>query len=175
MRASIDDFVAREVEIVKGYKLGKPKDSETTHGPLESLRIANGVRTQIAEVVVDGAVAHIGIFVDDDDGGAHLTVQILTVVTHNVRVMRDESFDPVVEIMKVVLDEEAIALLNGSEFGLTASFWTRDVDRAMWVGENVETGIGFMNRVDYLDPGLCWTGARIPGGARVCPSSAITT
>ena len=77
--------------------------------------------------------------------------------------MQDESFGPIVEIMKVVSDEEAIALLIGSEFGLTASFWTRDVDRATWVGENVETGIGFMNRVDYLDPGLCWTGCKNTG------------
>jgi acyl-CoA reductase-like NAD-dependent aldehyde dehydrogenase len=157
-----DDFVAKAVEIVKGYKLGNPLDPETTLGPMANVRFADEVRAQIAEAVADGAVAHIETFAEDD-GGAYLTPQILTNVTHDMRVMRDESFGPVVGIMKVSSDEEAIALMNDSEFGLTASLWTRDVDRAARVGDQIETGTVFMNRADYLDPGLCWTGCKNTG------------
>jgi len=157
-----DDFVAKAVEIVNGYKLGNPLDPETTIGPMANVRFADEVRAQIAEAVAAGAVAHIDTF-PEDDGGAYLTPQILTNVTHDMRVMRDESFGPVVGIMKVSSDEEAVALMNDSEFGLTASLWTRDVDRAARVGDQIETGTVFMNRADYLDPGLCWTGCKNTG------------
>ncbi len=157
-----DDFVAKAVEIVKGYKLGNPLDEETTIGPMANVRFANEVRAQIAEALEDGATAHIETFAEDD-GGAYLTPQILTDVTHEMRVMRDESFGPVVGIMKVSSDEEAIALMNDSEFGLTASLWTKDVERAERVGNEIETGTVFMNRADYLDPGLCWTGCKNTG------------
>ncbi|CAD0185095.1 Succinate semialdehyde dehydrogenase [NAD(P)+] Sad [Ruegeria sp. THAF57] len=155
-------FVAKAVEVVNGYKLGNPLDAETTIGPMANVRFADEVRAQIAEAVAAGAVAHIETFAEDD-GGAYLTPQILTNVTHDMRVMRDESFGPVVGIMKVSSDEEAIALMNDSEFGLTASLWTRDVDRAARVGDQIETGTVFMNRADYLDPGLCWTGCKNTG------------
>ena len=157
-----DDFVAKAVEIVKGYKLGNPLEAETTMGPMANVRFADEVRAQIAEAVEAGAVAHIETM-PEDDGGAYLTPQILTGVTHDMRVMRDESFGPVVGIMKVSGDEEAIALMNDSEFGLTASLWTRDVERAARVGDRIETGTVFMNRADYLDPGLCWTGCKNTG------------
>lgn len=157
-----NDFVAKAVEIVKGYKLGNPLDPETTLGPMANVRFADEVRAQISEALADGAFAHIETFAEDE-GGAYLTPQILTNVTHDMRVMRDESFGPVVGIMKVSSDEEAIALMNDSEFGLTASLWTRDVDRAARVGDQVETGTVFMNRADYLDPGLCWTGCKNTG------------
>ena len=157
-----DDFVAKAVEIVKGYKLGNPLDEETTIGPMANVRFANEVRAQIAEALEDGATAHIETFAADV-GGAYLTPQILTDVTHEMRVMRDESFGPVVGIMKVSSDEEAIALMNDSEFGLTASLWTKDVERAERVGNEIETGTVFMNRADYLDPGLCWTGCKNTG------------
>ncbi|WP_058282547.1 aldehyde dehydrogenase family protein, partial [Ruegeria denitrificans] len=138
-----DDFVAKAVEIVQGYKLGNPLDPETTMGPMANVRFADEVRAQIAEAVADGAVAHIDTMAQDD-GGAYLTPQILTNVTHDMRVMRDESFGPVVGIMKVSSDAEAIALMNDSVFGLTASLWTSDVDRAARVGDAIETGTVFM-------------------------------
>ncbi len=157
-----DQFVSKAVEIVRGYKLGNPLDAETTMGPMANVRFADEVRAQIAEAVKAGAVAHIDTFAEDD-GGAYLTPQILTNVTHDMRVMRDESFGPVVGIMKVSTDDEAIRLMNDSEFGLTASLWTRDLDRAARVGDQIETGTVFMNRADYLDPGLCWTGCKNTG------------
>jgi len=157
-----DAFVEKAVAIVKGYKLGNPMDPDTTMGPMANVRFAAEVRAQIAEAVAAGAKAHIETFAEDD-GGAYLTPQILTNVTHDMRVMRDESFGPVVGIMPVKDDAEAIELMNDSQFGLTASLWTADLDRATAVGDQIETGTVFMNRADYLDPGLCWTGCKDTG------------
>ena len=157
-----DAFLAKAIAIVNGYKLGNPMDPETSIGPMANVRFANEVRDQISEALADGATAHIKTM-PGDDGGAYLTPQILTNVNHDMRVMRDESFGPVVGIMKVANDAEAIALMNDSNFGLTASLWTADIDRAARVGDQVETGTVFMNRADYLDPGLCWTGCKDTG------------
>ena len=157
-----DRFVEKAVAIVNGYKLGDPMDPETTIGPMANVRFATEVRAQIAEALADGATAHINTM-PSDDGAAYLTPQILTNVTPDMRVMRDESFGPVVGIMSVRDDDEAIRLMNDSNFGLTASLWTRDLDRAMRVGDAIETGTVFMNRADYLDPGLCWTGCKDTG------------
>ncbi len=157
-----DAFLEKAVAIVKGYRLGNPLDPETSIGPMANVRFADEVRAQVAEAVGAGAVAHIDAF-PEDDGGAYLTPQILTGVNHDMRVMRDESFGPVVGIMKVSSDGEAIRLMNDSAFGLTASLWTRDVERAARVGDGIETGTVFMNRADYPDPGLCWTGCKDTG------------
>ena len=157
-----DAFLAKAIAIVKGYNLGSPLEEATTIGPMANVRFAQEVRDQIAEAVEAGAVAHIDTMAEDD-GGAYLTPQILTNVTHDMRVMQDESFGPVVGIMKVSSDEEAIQLMNDSQFGLTASLWTQDVERAQAVGDQIETGTVFMNRADYLDPGLCWTGCKDTG------------
>jgi len=157
-----DRFVEKAVAVVNGYKLGDPVDPETTIGPMANVRFASEVRAQIAEALADGATAHINTM-PSDDGAAYLTPQILTNMTHDMRVMRDESFGPVVGIMSVRDDDEAIRLMNDSNFGLTASLWTRDLDRAMRVGDAIETGTVFMNRADYLDPGLCWTGCKDTG------------
>jgi len=159
-----DDFVAKAVEIVEGYKLGSPLDPDTTLGPMANIRFADEVRAQTKEAMAAGAIPQIdpSLF-PEDDGGTYLMPQILTGVDHSMRVMRDESFGPVVGIMKVASDEEAIALMNDSEFGLTCSLWTNDPVRAANIGAELETGTVFMNRADYLDPGLCWTGCKNTG------------
>ncbi len=157
-----DAFVEKAVETVNGYKLGSPLDADTTIGPMANVRFAKEVREQIAEAVAAGAKTHIDTFAEDD-GAASLTPQILTNVSHDMRVMKEESFGPVVGIMPVKSDEEAIALMNDSEYGLTVSLWTQDVDRAIAVGDQLETGTVFMNRADYLDPALCWTGCKNTG------------
>ncbi len=159
-----DSFVEKAVNIVNGYKLGNPLDPETTIGPMANIRFADEVRAQTSEALADGAVAMIDpANFPEDDGGTYLMPQILTNVTNKMRVMRDESFGPVVGIMKVSSDEEAIALMNDSEFGLTCSLWTNDAERAAAIGAELETGTIFMNRADYLDPGLCWTGCKNTG------------
>ncbi|RKF13430.1 aldehyde dehydrogenase family protein [Roseovarius spongiae] len=157
-----DAFVEKAVGIVNGYTLGDPLDPETTLGPMAHARFAEEVRAQVEEAVAAGATAHIERS-KADDGGAYLSPQILTNVTHDMRVMRDESFGPVVGIMAVKNDDEAVRLMNDSEFGLTASLWTADIERAQAVGDRIETGTVFMNRADYLDPGLCWTGCKNTG------------
>ncbi len=158
-----DAFVAKAVAIVQGYKLGNPLDAETTLGPMAHVRFADEVRAQTAEAIADGAKAHIDPADFPQDGGAYLMPQILTNVTHDMRVMREESFGPVVGIMPVKDDAQAIALMNDSDFGLTASLWTRDAARAEAIADQIETGTVFMNRADYLDPALCWTGCKDTG------------
>jgi len=143
-RSLFDTFVAKAVSIVEGYKLGNPLDEATTLGPMAHGQFAKEVRQQIEEAVDQGAKPLIGKFWEDD-GGTYLSPQILVDVSHDMRVMRDESFGPVVGIMPVDSDDEAIALMNDSEFGLTASLWTDDGERAARVGSQLETGTVFMN------------------------------
>ena len=139
-------------------------ETETTLGPMANVRFATEVRAQTAEAIASGATSMIDpALFPEDDGGAYLMPQILTNVTHDMRVMRDESFGPVVGIMKVSDDDEAIQQINDSDFGLTASLWTADTARAAAIGRQIETGTVFMNRADYLDPGLCWTGCKDTG------------
>ena len=159
-----DAFVEKAVAIVSEYKLGNPLDKETTLGPMAHKRFADEVRAQRDEAIAAGAVARVDpALFPEDDGGTYLAPQILTNVTHEMRVMRDESFGPIVGIMKVDSDDEAVALMNDSEFGLTASLWTSDAKRAADIGARIETGTIFMNRCDYLDPALCWTGCKDTG------------
>jgi acyl-CoA reductase-like NAD-dependent aldehyde dehydrogenase len=160
-----DDFVAKAVSIVEGYRLGNPLDAETTLGPMAHVRFADEVRAQIAEATASGATALIDTskFTADNGTDAYLAPQILIDVDHSMRVMRDESFGPVVGIMRVSSDAQAIDLMNDSPFGLTASLWTQDTDAAFEIGAQIETGTVFMNRCDYLDPALCWTGCKDTG------------
>lgn len=155
-------FVDKAVALVNSYKLGNPLDPETTIGPMANVRFARVARDQIEDAIAKGATAHIERF-PQDDGGAYLTPQILTNVTHDMEIMREETFGPVVGIMPVADDEEAIALMNDCQYGLTASIWTRDTARADEIGRRLETGTVFMNRCDYLDPALCWTGCKDTG------------
>ncbi len=157
-----DTFVERAVATVADYRLGNPLDQETTMGPMAHVRFAETVRQQTAAAIAAGATPHIAKM-DADDGGAYVTPQLLTDVTHAMEVMREESFGPVVGVMKVSGDDEAVALMNDSRYGLTASLWTPDLDRAARLGDRIETGTVFLNRADYLDPGLCWTGVKDTG------------
>ncbi len=156
-------FVEKAVAIVNGYRLGNPLDPETTLGPMAHVRFADHVRKQTADAVRAGARAHIDPANFPQDQGAYLMPQILTNVTHAMDVMREESFGPVVGIMSVASDEEATTLMNDSQYGLTASLWTPDTARAEAIADRIETGTVFMNRADYLDPGLCWTGCKDTG------------
>lgn len=158
-----EDFIKKAVAVVNQYKLGNPLDPETTIGPMAHIRFANEVRAQTQEAIKDGAKAHIDPCLFPMDGGAYLMPQILTDVTHDMRIMREESFGPVVGIMSVKNDEEAIKLMNDSDFGLTASLWTEDINRAEAIADRIDTGTAFMNRADYLDPALCWTGCKDTG------------
>jgi acyl-CoA reductase-like NAD-dependent aldehyde dehydrogenase len=168
-----DDFVAGAAELVRGYKLGSPIEPETNLGPMVRASAAEFVRGQIADATAAGAKALIDpkSFAADAAGTPYMAPQVLVDVDHSMRVMTEESFGPVVGIMKVASDEEAVALMNDSDYGLTASIWTGDEDAALAIGDKVETGTWFMNRADYLDPALAWTGVKDSG--RGCSLSRI--
>lgn len=160
-----DVYVEKHVALVKQYHLGRSDDPKTTLGPLVNDSAAAFVRDQIQEAVEQGAVAHINPkdFPMDQDGTPYMAPQVLTKVNHRMRVMTEESFGPVVGIMKVTSDEEAVELMNDSEFGLTASIFTRDIGTAITLGQQIETGTFFVNRCDFLDPELAWTGVKNTG------------
>jgi acyl-CoA reductase-like NAD-dependent aldehyde dehydrogenase len=157
-------FVAGFVDLTKKYVVGDPRDPETTIGPMARAGFADTVRGQIDEALRKGAKPHIGMKVENDRAGSpYRAPEVLTEVNHQMAVMREESFGPVVGIMKVKDDDEAVALMNDSPYGLTASVWTTDLDRAEKIGDRVDTGTVFANRCDYLDPGLTWTGVKDTG------------
>lgn len=158
-----DAFLEKAVAIVSDYKLGNPLDEETTLGPMAHIRFADGVRAQTRQAIEQGAKALIDPALFPNDGGTYLMPQILVNVTHEMNVMREESFGPVVGIMKVKDDQHALELINDCQYGLTASLWTKDVARAEAIGAQIETGTVFLNRADYLDPALCWTGCKQTG------------
>jgi acyl-CoA reductase-like NAD-dependent aldehyde dehydrogenase len=158
-----ESFVEKSVAWVGQLKLGNPFDASTTLGPMAHKRFARTVRDQTAEAIAAGAKPLLDPKKFADDGGAYLAPQILINVDHSMRVMKEESFGPVVGIMPVKNDAEAIALMNDSPYGLTASVWTEDYDTAARIGAQIETGTVFMNRADYLDPALTWTGVKDTG------------
>jgi acyl-CoA reductase-like NAD-dependent aldehyde dehydrogenase len=160
-----DRFVEGFVNLTKSYVLGNPLDEATTLGPMATKRGADVVRTQVKEALAKGAKAHIdrGLFPADTNETNYLMPQVLTNVDHSMTVMREENFGPVVGIMKVSSDAEAIRWMNDSPYGLTAALWTNDEQAALSLGKQIETGTVFMNRCDYLDPALAWTGVKDTG------------
>ncbi|KUJ82488.1 aldehyde dehydrogenase [Microbulbifer flavimaris] len=168
-----DDFVQRAVALVKDYRLGRPDEADTTLGPLVRTAAADFVRGQIDEALSAGARAHIDpvAFPADRPGTPYLAPQLLTEVNHEMRVMREESFGPVLGVQPVRDDEEAIALMNDSDFGLTSAIYSRDIDAARTIGERLQTGTVLLNRCDYLDPALAWTGVKQSG--RGCTLSTV--
>lgn len=166
-------FVERAAALVSDYRLDRPDKKSTTLGPLVRASAAEFVRDQISDAVSRGAQPHIDTahFLADEEGTPYLAPQLLTNVNHQMRVMTEESFGPVVGVMPVRDDEEAIQLMNDSAFGLTASVFTQDEAAAMSIGDRVQTGTWFMNRCDYLDPALAWTGVKNSG--RGCTLSTV--
>jgi acyl-CoA reductase-like NAD-dependent aldehyde dehydrogenase len=157
-------FVERFAEAARGWTLGNPLDPDTVVGPMARPQFADHVRAQTLEALRKGATAHLNTKHDlDEESSPYLAPEVLTNVNHQMSVMREESFGPVVGIMKVASDEEAITLMNDSPYGLTASIWTADLAAAARIGARVETGTVFANRCDYLDPGVVWTGVKDTG------------
>jgi acyl-CoA reductase-like NAD-dependent aldehyde dehydrogenase len=168
-----DKFIHGFAELTKTYTLGDPLNPETTLGPMVKASAAAFAQRQIDEAVAQGAKALIDpdLFPANKPGSPYLAPQVLVNVNHSMRVMTEETFAPVVGIMSVKSDEEAIRLMNDSAYGLTASIWTTDQDAALAIGDQVETGTWFMNRCDYLDPALAWTGVKNSG--RGCTLSTV--
>ncbi len=160
-----DEFVRQAVDWVRALKLGRPDDPQTTLGPVVRASAADFVRQQVSEAIAMGAKAWIGAdeFEQDQPGTPYLAPQLLTGVNHDMRVMTEESFGPVVGIQKVASDSEAVTLMNDSEYGLTAAIFTQDINKGVELGQQLDTGTFFINRCDYLDPELAWTGVKNSG------------
>jgi acyl-CoA reductase-like NAD-dependent aldehyde dehydrogenase len=168
-----DDFVAGVVSLAKQYRLGSPLESETTLGPVVRTAAADAVRAQVSDALKQGASQLIteSWFPASAKGTPYIAPQVLVDVDHRMAVMREETFGPAVGIMRVHSDEEAIRFMNDSDFGLTAAIYSLDVERAEALGDQLETGTVFLNRCDYLDPALAWTGVKNSG--RGCTLSSI--
>jgi acyl-CoA reductase-like NAD-dependent aldehyde dehydrogenase len=171
-KALFRPFVEAFSALTRKYVLGNPLDEATTLGPMAQPRFAALIRGQIEEARSKGATALIDpkAFAADREGTPYLAPQVLVDVDHNMSVMVEESFGPVVGIMPVDSDADAVTLMNDSPYGLTASIWTSDIEAAESIGRQVETGTVYMNRCDYLDPALAWTGVKDTGrGAALSP------
>jgi acyl-CoA reductase-like NAD-dependent aldehyde dehydrogenase len=168
-----DAFVEGFVELTNKYRLGNPLDPETTLGPMVRTDAADNVRRQVGEAVDMGAKPLIDPkrFSADKKGTPYVAPQVLVDVDHRMQIMTEETFGPAVGIMRVDSDEEAIRLMNDSRYGLTASVWTSDADAALRIGDRIDTGTWYMNRCDYLDPALAWTGVKDSG--RGCTLSRL--
>ena len=162
-------FVDGFVQLTRQYRLGNPLEKETNLGPLVRTEAAENVRAQIKQAVKKGAKALLRL--KDTPKTPYLPPEVLIDVDHRMAVMTEESFGPVVGIQAVKDDDEAIGLMNDSRYGLTASIWTKDVEAAVTIGDRVDTGTWFMNRCDYLDPALAWTGVKDSG--RGCTLSRL--
>lgn len=158
-------FVDAFVAAAEAYRLGDPRDPASDLGPMSSARLAERIKGQIDAAIAGGARRCVGRepFAHSPDGPAYLVPEVLTGVDHSMAVMRDETFGPVVGIMPVADDDEALRLVNDSDFGLTASVWTQDLDAAALLGERIAAGTIFANRCDYIDPALAWTGVGLSG------------
>jgi len=162
-QSKYEEFVKGFVELTKTYTLADPRNADTTLGPMVRESNMQKAVEQVNEAVKMGAKA----LVKPSDfpvlSGPYMAPQVLVDVNHGMKVMTEETFAPVVGIMPVQNDEEAIRLMNDSQYGLTASIWTKDVDKALAIGDEIHTGTWFMNRCDYLDPELAWTGVKNSG------------
>jgi acyl-CoA reductase-like NAD-dependent aldehyde dehydrogenase len=172
-REIFGDFVDGYVSLAKKYRLGNPLEKETTLGPMVRRAAAEKAREHIADAIAKGAKALIDEkhFEIPAVGTAYLAPQVLVDVDHSMLIMAEETFAPVVGIMPVSDDDEAIGLMNDSRYGLTASIWTADVDAARQIGNRIESGTVYMNRCDYLDPALAWVGVKDSG--RGCTLSKL--
>ncbi|MEY2476702.1 MAG: hypothetical protein QOG87_2017 [Actinomycetota bacterium] len=160
-----DDVVAGLVDAANALRLGDPLDPATTLGPMVRPSAADFVRGQLDEASSKGAT----LLVDERNfeasrhGTAYLAPQVVVDVDHGMRVMTEETFGPAVGVMKVDDDDEAVELMNDSAYGLTASVWSADADAAVAIGDRIDTGTVYLNRCDYLDPALAWTGVKDSG------------
>ena len=156
--AVYDAFIDHATRAARSWVLGNPLETQTSLGPLVRPSHAQFVRRHVDEAIRRGARPLLPLTSPDVHGTCYQGPQILVGVDHSMPVMREETFGPVMGVMRVKDDAEALALMNDSAFGLTASLWTRDVARAKTLAQGIQTGTVFLNRCDYLDPHLAWVG-----------------
>jgi len=159
------DFIDGFKNLTEQYKLGDPSKEDTNLGPVVRLSAANFIRSQMSEAEQQGAKRLIdeSKFSISKEDNCYVAPQVMIDVDHSMRFMMEETFGPAVGIMPVKDHQEAKQLMNDSPYGLTASIWTKDLEFAKEFGTDIETGTFFMNRCDYLDPALAWTGVKDTG------------
>ena len=147
------------------YILDDPIKEDTNLGPVVKLSSANYIRQHVREALSKGAKDIIDKknFKISADNNCYVAPSVLIDVNHSMSFMMDETFGPTVGIMRVSNEDEAAKLMNDSPYGLTACIWTSDKEFAQYFGKKIHTGTFFMNRCDYLDPGLAWTGVKDTG------------
>lgn len=160
-----DNFVNEYVNETKKLILGDPTNKQTTIGPVISIASAERIRQQVSSAMQTGAKALIpeNLYPQAEPGTAFVAPQVLVDVNHTMDVMKEETFGPIIGIQKVSSDAEAIELMNDSEYGLTASIWTKSLDDFNILADQVQAGTIFLNRCDSLDPALAWTGIKNSG------------
>ncbi|OJJ51144.1 hypothetical protein ASPZODRAFT_127166 [Penicilliopsis zonata CBS 506.65] len=161
-----DTFIAEVKKVLSKYRVGDPSNPKTQIGPVISKRAKEAVLAQIQDAIRNGATDETPANETFDAmpaDGNFVKPTLLTGVNHTMSVMTEETFGPVIPVMKVGSDEEAIKLMNDSEFGLTASVWTKDVPATEQIIDKVEAGTVFINRADYPSPDLAWTGWKNSG------------
>jgi acyl-CoA reductase-like NAD-dependent aldehyde dehydrogenase len=164
-RAMHDEFVRLFVEETHKYKVGSPLDTETTLGPVVNQEAATRIEAHLADAVGKGAelMTNDAHFEVPQRSGCYLPPRVLTKVTSQMLVMMDESFGPIIGIQAYDDVEEGIRLVNDSPFGLTASIWTGDQEKALEIGDKLEVGTVYLNRCDAVDPELPWVGVKHSG------------
>ena len=154
-----DEFLPRFLEHAKSYSPSDPLDENSNLGPMVSASARKYIESQVADAKQNGAqVALEGGATDVNGKGFFYSPTVLTGVNHDMKIMSEENFGPIMGIMKVKDDEEALKLMNDSKYGLTASVWGKDQARIEKMLSRLMAGTVFMNRCDFLDPELPWTG-----------------
>lgn len=153
-----DKFVARAERVLSEYRLGDPMDEKTTMGPLAGRAALDTLERQVADAVERGGRLVCGGKRVADTVGNFFEPTLVANVSNDAIIMQEESFGPLLPVARVRDDDEAVRLMNDTRFGLTASIWTSDVERAERVADRVNAGTIYQNRCDYLDPTLPWTG-----------------
>jgi acyl-CoA reductase-like NAD-dependent aldehyde dehydrogenase len=150
-----DEFVSALQHVLKDYRLGDPMDKNTNLGPVISTRSAEAIRSQVRDALEKGAkdaTPYNESFQSPPAHGNYLAPVLLTNVNHDMMVMTEETFGPIIPVMKVATDSQAIKLMNDSQFGLTASIWTKDTHKGHELIDDIEAGTVFVNRCDYPAP-----------------------
>jgi acyl-CoA reductase-like NAD-dependent aldehyde dehydrogenase len=162
MRSLFSRFVDAYVSEVEKYKVGDPEDETTTVGPLSTRKAVEFMEFQVGQAVDRGAKVLTGGR-RRPGRGYYFQPTVLVDVDHTMSVMMQESFGPVIGIMPVDSEDEAVRLMNDSPYGLTASIWTEDIARGEVLAHRTHAGTVYVNRCDYLDPELAWVGIKDSG------------
>ena len=150
-----DNFIVALQTVLKAYRLDDPMHQSTNIGPVISKKALETIKAHVKDALDNGArdvTPDNASFTEHPSGGNYIKPTLLIGVDHDMDIMNEETFGPVIPVMRVGNDEEAIRLMNDSEFGLTASIWTRDIIQGELIAESVEAGTVFINRCDFPSP-----------------------